>query len=313
MKKNLLITLGVILGISFLLNIVQLIYSSYKGREVNRLESSLVQVSEKADTLSLQNEELSLNVTDLEVTNRHLEDSLSTLNQIIQKLRRRVGSYNSRLKDMQEAMAYLKQREADLQQQASLAADIQDDPRIQELTDEKAALNQKIRLLENKADSLLTVKEALYDQVTAKEMERQQYMKRDAISQKTLDIIQNTTVEFFEVKPLKKNKKHAKSAKKWYETVINCSLNYDNPSDLNGRAFLLRIVDAATGQVLSPQESSLKDTPGVSFAFNGNPVPEIEYSNYEKKSGKQYIVQILLMNNGQTYLLNDGSAAVEFK
>lgn len=314
MKKNVLIALGVVLGVSFLFNILQLTTGYSKRKQIKKLKSSLTLEKEKADTLETQNGNLTVDVSSLQDENTVLADSVVYLNKKIRRLRSKIKGYTSRLETLQNSMTFLEEKHAALEAKISqeLQADQADDSQVKVLQEEKEALEQKIQAMTAKSDSLEQVKESLYEQVLKKEEEKQEYIKKDEVSKKTLDIIQNTTVEFFEVFARKKNQKRARSAKRWYDTVINLSLLYETQDDLNNQEFLVKIIDASTGQVVSPQENSGNDTPGVSFIFAGNPAPKITYSNYEKKKGDNYVVQVYLVQDGTPYLLSQGTSAIVF-
>ncbi len=314
MKKNVLIGLGVVLGVSFLFNILQLTTGNSKRKQIKKLKSSLTLEKEKADTLEVQYNDLTVDVNSLQDENVQLADSVVYLNKKIRRLRSKIKGYTSRLETLQSSMAFLEEKHATLESQIAnqLQADKADDSQVQVLQQEKAALEQKIQAMIAKNDSLEEVKESLYEQVLKKEEEKQEYIKKDEVSKKTLDIIQNTTVEFFEVFARKKNQKRARSAKRWHDTVINLSLLYETQEDLNNQEFLIKIMDTSTGKIVSPRENSESDTPGISFIFVGNPAPTITYSNYEKKKGENYVVQVYLVQDGTPYLLSQGTSAIVF-
>lgn len=313
MKKNLLIALGVILGLSLIFNVVQLNGGLSKNKKIKSLENSLSTAEEEADTLSYTNSALELDVANLQVENANLIDSVQYLSRVIRSLRKRISKYNERIESMGKAIAFLEQKKSQLMADFDEQIKFGSRQKEQELEDKNYELQQKIKIVQGRVDSIRGLKDALYERVIAKEAEKQRYMKSDEISQQLLDIIEKVEVEFFEILPRKRNKKKAKSARKWTETVINLSLLYKDQTAIEGEEFIVKIIDASTNKIVSPREASHNDTQGITFTFNGNPAPELSYTNYQKKKGKHYIVQVFLIKKQKEYLLSNGTAAIAFK
>lgn len=311
MTKNILIGLGVVLGISVLLNIFQLTGGFTKSKKIKKLSTSLAQVEQKAGSLASSNSELELDLSNLQAENVTLLDSISYLNKTIHRLRSKIRSKDSRLKEMSESLAYLREKEAELTKQISFAADI-DDSQVVKLQEKQKELQQKIDILQNKSDSLATVKEVLYQRMVRTEQEKQDYIKRDTYHQELLDIIENTTVEFYEISPRRNNGKVTKSVKKWFDTKINFALDYSELSKLEGEEFVVRIVDNKTGETIAPQESNDNVSGGISFIFAGNPAPEMTYTHIEQKSEGSFTVQVYYKQQANEYLLSNGVAAIQF-
>lgn len=312
MTKNMLIALGVVLGVSFLLNIVQLTGGFSKRKQIKKLNTSLVQVEEKAGSLASTNSELELNVINLTAENETLIDSVTQLNETIHKLRSTISNQKKRLAEIQNSMNILKEKHDALNRQISLAADMNDgSDKIAALEADKKSLNEKIQALESKSRDLSNAKDALYEQVIEKEAEKQKYIQKDVYHQDLLDIIEVVKVEFYDLTPRREKGKPAKSHKKWIDTKINFALDYDDLSKLKGEEFVVRIVDTKTGEILAPKE--VKDnSKGISFIFEGNPAPEMIYTNFDDKEDGIFAVQIYLKRENRTYLLNQGIASIEF-
>ena len=311
MTKNILIALGVVLGISVLLNIFQLTGGFTKSKKIKKLSTSLAQVEQKAGSLASSNSELELDLSNLQVENATLLDSVTYLNKVIHRLRSKIRSKDSRLNEMSKSLAFLKEKEAELNKQISFAADI-DDSQLVELQEKQQVLQQKISILENKSDSLATVKEVLYQRMLKTEQEKQDYIKRDSYHQELLDIIENAKVEFYEISPRRDNGKAAKSVKKWFDTKINFALDYDELSKLEGEEFIVKIIDNNTGETIAPQESDDNVSGGISFIFAGNPAPEMTYTHIEQKSEGSFTVQVYYKQQSNEYLLSNGVAAIQF-
>ena len=313
MKKNLYIALGIILGVSVLLNVIQLTTTFTKNKRITKLQTTVNHSEDQMVALVSTNDELEMSVTNLEMENTTLVDSLTYLNKVIRRLRSKANKYASRLKDMEAAMAFLKEKQVKLDEQIKFGSQrMADAISVETLQKEKRELEAKMSLLENKSDSLYNLKDMLYVQLAEKEGERLRYMKRDEISMETLNIIQNTKVEFFQVIPRKENSKEAKSVKKWYDTVINLALTLDDESLIQGEEFLVRIINTKTQEVISPRENNQQDTNGITFRFDGNPVSSIIYPNYQKKKDKEYSIQVLLLKNHEEYALNQGTTTIVF-
>ena len=128
-----------------------------------------------------------------------------------------------------------------------------------------------------------------------------------------LQIIENVRVNFKTVQPLQQNKKKTKRLRKWRYTQIDFELNAPEASLIQGKVFLVKIINKQTGETLSPREGSGgNDTKGMPFTFQGNPVPTIEYPNYQNKTSKDYLVQIYFMNDGKEFPLTFGGQNIEF-
>lgn len=311
MTKSILTALGVVLGISMLLNIFQLTGGFTKSKQIKKLSTSLAQIEQKAGSLASFNSELELDVSNLQTENITLLDSVTYLNKIIHRFRAKIRAKDNRLNEMNKSLAFLKEKEAELSKQVSFSADI-DDNQLVELQQKQQSLQQKISLLENKSDSLVTVKEVLYQRMMRIEQEKQDYIKRDIYHQELLDIIENAKVKFYEIRPRRSNGKTAKSIKKWFDTKINLTINYNRISKLEGQEFVVKLIDNSTGETITPQESDDNVSDGISFIFAENPAPEMTYTHVEKKSEGSFTVQVYFKQQSKEYLLSNGVAAIQF-
>ena len=312
--KNILIALGAVLGISVLLNVFQLTGGFTKSKKIKKLSTSLAQVEQKAGSLASFNSELELNVSNLQTENVTLLDSVTYLNKTIHRLRSKIRSQNNRLSEMDKSLAFLREKEAELAElakQVSFSADL-DDSQLVELQQKQASLKKKISLLENKSDSLATVKEVLYQRMMKTEQEKKDYIKRDIYHQELLDIIENAKIAFYEIRPRRTNGKDAKSIKKWFDTKINFAIEYDDLPKLEGEEFIVKIIDNNSGETIIPQESDDNVSGGISFIFAGNPAPEMTYTHFEKKSEGSFTVQVYFKQQSKEYLLSNGVAAIQF-
>jgi DNA repair exonuclease SbcCD ATPase subunit len=310
--KNILIALGVVLGISVLINVFQLTGGFTKSKKIKKLSTSLAQIEEQAGSLASSNSELELDLSNLQTENVTLLDSVTYLNRTIHRLRSKIRSKDKRLSEMNESLALLRAKEAELNKQVvSFSADI-DDSQIVGLQQKQQELQQKISLLKNRSDSLATVKEVLYQRMLRTEQEKQDYIKRDMYHQEILDIIENAKVEFYEISPRRSNGKTAKSIKKWFDTKINFAIDYDDIAKLEGQEFMVKVIDNNTGETITPQESDDNVSGGISFIFAGNPAPEMTYTHIEKKSKGSFTVQVYFKQQSKEYLLSNGVSAIQF-
>ena len=310
MTKNILIALGVVLGISVLLNVFQLTGGFTKSKQIKKLSSSLSQIEQKAGSLASVNSELELDLSNIQAENTNLLDSVTYLNKVIRRLRSKVRAKDDRLNEMSKSLAFLREKEAELTKQISFSADI-DDSQLVDLQQKQEVLQRKIILLENKSDSLATVKEVIYQRMIKTEEEKQVYIKKDMYNQELLDIIENVKVEFYELAPRRSNGKKAKNVKKWFDTKINFALDYDDLSILQGEEFIVKVVDD-TGETIAPQESDGNVSSGISFIFAGNPTPEMTYTHIEQKSEGSFTIQVYIKQQSKEYLLSNGVAAIKF-
>lgn len=312
-KKNLYLIIGVLLGVSVLFNTIQFSVSYFKNKKIKTLTNT-VSLQEKAVVeLTDSNNLLESNVIQLSDENAILKEKIEALNKTIQQLRSKLNKSSTKIENINKAITFLKKREEELVEQVNFGASrLADQLSNQDVKQEQERLLRKVVLLENKNDSLSRIKDTLYETIAEKEGERMAFVRKEAFMQDVFDIVQHTEVEFFEVQPRKQNKKKAGSIKKWYDTVLNFSLVYKDQAALEGKDFLVKIINTSTQRVISPRENNQKDKEGIVFTFESNPVATINYSNYQKKEKGNYAVQVFLLKNKEEYLLNKGTIAIAF-
>mgnify|MGYP000344956441 CR=1 FL=1 len=312
-KRNLYLAIGVLLGISILFNTIQFAVSYFKNKEIKTLTSQVSLREKTVIELSDSNSTLESDVLQLSEENGVLKEKIKALNKKIRRLSSKVRKSSDKIVSIQKAISFLKKREAELVEQVNFGASrMADQLSGQEVMKEQERLQGKIIFLENKNDSLKQIKDTLYEEIAEKEGERMIFMRKEAFTQDIFDIIQYVEVEFFEIQPRKQNKKKARSAKKWYDTVLNLSLTYKDQRTLEGRDFLVRIINTSTQKVIAPQEHNKRDKEGVIFTFESNPIATINYTNYQKKEKGNYAIQVFLLKNKEEYLLNKGTIAIDF-
>lgn len=316
MGKPLLIGAGVLLSLSLLANVLLGYYNSSKSGKIKALSADVAQSSALATNYEGQNNDLQQSVIALEEENQLLIDSINQLNTRIRDMKSRIRRQKKAIEDVRKAIA---KKEDDYQDAARALVKLKkkkevDDTkmialeeRIKKLEAKKTVLDTEIGQLLIKNDSLKESQTQLYEEILTKEEEKKEFIQRELI----FNIVNNTKAIFHHIGPRKQNEKEAKNAKRWHHTLIDLSLDHEDLSLLEDQQFLLKIISTETGKIVSPREDE-GGTQGISFVFNGNPVPQIKYVNYEGKTGEKFGVQVFYLKNGQEYLLTHGSGELAF-
>lgn len=312
-KKNLYLIIGVLLGISVLFNTIQFSVSYFKNKKIKTLANTVSLQKKAVVELTDSNSQLESNVILLSDENAVLKEKIKALNKTIRRLRSKLSKSSTKIEDINKAITFLKKREEELVEQVNFGANrMADQLSNQDVIQEQERLQRKVVILENKNDSLKRIKNTLYEEIAEKEGERIVFMRKEAFTQDIFEIIQYTEVEFFEIQPRKQNKTKARSIKKWYDTVLNFSLTYKDQGALEGKDFLVKIINTSTQKIISPRENNKRDKEGIIFTFESNPIETINYSNYQKKEKGDYAIQVFLLKNKEEYLLNKGTIAIGF-
>ncbi len=275
---------------------------------LDREQKKTAKLGRRVDKLEERNTELQTENDQLTKKNRILKDSVKALNKKVRVLNKKlqkqttqIAANEAKLNALRGKSDKLVDRVADLRKQKG-----SDKKLIQILDDQRAELDKEVGRVFMKNDSL--ERKALEG---TKELAS--LTKTFDDKEKTLQIVENARVTFDNVIPRKSNNKAAKRLKDWKYTLINLQLAAPSLEMLRGETFIVKIIDKNSGKILSPREASGKnDTLGEKFIFNGNPVPPIKYINYEKKTGKNYMVQVFYIKDRKEYPLSFGSKDVSF-
>ena len=131
------------------------------------------------------------------------------------------------------------------------------------------------------------------------------------------DIAANTKVMYKSVKlgkkPNKSNTKKTAGRNKWNYTTFEFQMEHGVDSrNIMDEAFILKIVDADTGEIVPYNEGNRKfpdsevETEGWRFNFVDNPVRAL-HVNFQQKKGKNYEARIYLVKEGKEYFLANSS------
>ena len=239
--------------------------------------------------------------------NKTLGDSLIALNGRVRVLNKRLQKQSEKLTTQDAALKKLRNESnglvnkvADLRQKKDA-----DQSLIQQLDKKRANLDKKIGQLFLEKDSL--ERKTLEGTAELATLNKQFNEK-----ERTLQIVENVKITFDKVEARKNNNKKARRLRSWDYTLINIQMNTSDMSMIQGEEFMVKIIDKDNGSVLATREAfGSNDTKGEQFIFNGNPVPPIRYSNYQKKMGKNYMVQIFFFKDGKEYPLAFGAMDID--
>lgn len=265
-------------------------------------------LKKRVKTLEKRNAELELENGRLVAQNRRLRDSVKVLN-------RRVRVLSKQLKEQMAVVSYNDSRMTDLRKESDKLVD-----KVYNLSQQKGADKKLIKQLDEKRANLdrqvgqfFMKNDSLERKVLENSKKLASLNEAYGEKEKTLQIVENVKVSFDGIQAKKDNEKRARRLRHWKFTVINLSLNAPSIESLRGEQFIVKIIDKDKGKVLPPREVSGKnDTQGETFIFNGNPVPPIRYSNYQKKESKNYMIQVFYVKNGKEFPLNLGAQDIRF-
>lgn len=260
-------------------------YSASLERRVQTLNKRLESLTASHDQLTAQNRRLT---DSLLILNRQVRD----LNLLLQQQSQRLQAQALELTQLRQASNQLVERIAQLRLQGNTHQDS-----IRLLDAQRAALDRRIGQVFTIKDSLERI--ALQSAADLAQVNAQ-YQQQEQV----LTLIEQLKVNFITVAPRKSNDRPARRARGWHHTLIQVSLDAPNLETLRGAQFLVQIIDTQTGEVVRPRERSLgDDRMGETFTFNGNPVPTINYINYEEKTSNRYTIQVSYLHAGQPYPL----------
>lgn len=277
----------------------------FQEHKLSKKNNETAELSESNTALVAQNnilkkDNMKLTAENVEYINKidSLEQKVKQLNTIIRRQGGTILSNRKRIAELQEESEALRNTLMALRSDKNADKGV-----IAKLEDDRFKLDQELGDLFIKNE---TLKDSVLDVTIEKEDATQQLetATEDSERQKRiLDIMQNTKVSFGGTYTKKSNNKRAKSPRTWKHTLINLALEHPDMSLITNEKFMVQIIDIDKEQVLAPRESTAgeSDTQGVPFDFTGNPISEIKYSNYQKKTGKNYAVKAFYMKNGKKY------------
>ena len=265
-----------------------------------RLRKRVKQLTQRTAELQVENDLLVRK-------NRVLGDSLIALNGRVRSLNRKLQKQsesltkkNSELQKLRNESSGLVNKVASLREEKDV-----DESLIRQLDQKRANLDKKVGQLFLEKDSL--ERKTLEGTAELATLNKQFNEK-----ERTLQVVENVRITFDEVEARKKNNKKTRRIRSWDYTLINIQMNAPDMELIQGQEFIVKIIDKDNGTVLAPRESSgSNDTKGEKFIFNGNPVPPIKYSNYQKKTGKNYMLQIFFLKEGKEYPLVFGAMDID--
>ena len=277
----------------------------FQEHKISEKNEETAELSETNTALTAQNnilkeDNMKLTAENVEYINKidSLEQKVKELNRIIRRQGGTILSNRKRIAELQEESEALRNTLMAMRSDKNA-----DKGEIAKLEEDRFKLDQELGNLFIKNE---TLKDSVLDVTIEKEDATQQLetVTEDSERQKRiLDILQNTTVNFGGTYTKKSNNNRAKSPRTWKYTLINLSLEHPDMSLITNEQFMVQIIDTDKEQVLPPRESTAgnSDTQGVPFDFTGNPIKEIKYSNYQKKTGKNYAVKAFYMKDGKKY------------
>lgn len=266
----------------------------------NRLQKRVTQLTQRTAELQIENDLLVRK-------NRVLGDSLIALNARVRLLNRKLQlqsemltQKNVELEKLRNESSGLVDKVANLRQGKNA-----DESLIRQLDEKRANLDKKVGQLFLEKDSL--ERKTLEGTAQLATLNKQFNEK-----ERTLQVVENVKISFDGIEARRNNNKKARRISSWDYTLINIQMNAPDMTLIQGQEFLVKIIDKDNGKTLAPREASgSNDTEGEKFIFNGNPVPPIKYSNYQKKAGKNYMIQIFFLKDGKEYPLVFGAMDID--
>ncbi len=311
------------------------ILNQKKQAEVNK--NLITQYQQQLEDTEADNAKLAENINNLADRNLVLQDSVTILKKRVVELRSLlrdkvnvIESNKGKIAQMQREMNGLLAQITTLRNEKST-----DSARMQQLENERFALDKKIGALYMQNDTLENQNSALLVELVQTEKEKEDVQGQLEVTESTLAGVTGEgpyevegkkgmrvnlnaiEAEFNIVEARTRRDKLSRSAKKWKTTKIEFDLIYPNVNNLLNQNFSLQLVDNDTGKIISPRESNegAYDTKGVEFAFTGNPV-RIDFVNYQDKKGlgTNYSVHLLFIDgSGKEIPLTSAVAPVIFK
>ena len=274
--------------------------------ELQFLEESLETEVQENEVLLVDNATLREKVEILRDSIFNLKSEVAALQKQVRKQKKTIKAIKAKQRKMEETYEALRVKVVELARN-----DESDRELITQLEAEKAELRLQMANLSLQKDQ----QELAHQQTEQELLDRQ---VSEARFQRITDIVNNTTVKFREVSARKKRfgrpiNRIKKKNSKWRYTVMEFVLEHADLNLLLDERFVVKIVDMDTHEVMSYIESnpnfpnSQVDSKGIEFKYEGNTI-ELAYYNNQKKSGKNYEVQIFyLSDEGEEYLLLEGT------
>lgn len=276
-----------------------------QGKEIDFLEVSLQTEEEENAILAMDNTLLRETILVLRDSVSFLQGKIKGLKATVRKQAKTIKSIKAKLKDIENQYESLKMEIADLARKDEIDRNL-----IASLEADKADLRKELADLSVQRDQ-----EVLAKQETEAELLDRQVS--EARFKRITNLVNNTRVKFNKVSLSKERfgksiGKIKKENSKWKYTVIEFFLEHEDLKLLLDEQFLVKVVNSDTGEVLSYIESnpnfpdSQIDSKGIKFKFDGNMI-EVSYFNNQKKTGKNYEIQVFYLSEDEEYLLLDGA------
>lgn len=130
------------------------------------------------------------------------------------------------------------------------------------------------------------------------------------------DIYENTQIKFVEftlteeqtskrLNNYKRKRKNERERKKWKYTNVTFFMSHPNDSLLMDKKFALQVIDKETNVPIENREDSPKHNYLIPFSFSREEKNLSQY-NYQDKNSDEYEIQIVLIDNDETYRLING-------
>ena len=273
-------------------------------------EADNSRLKNKVTVLKGRNEELLLENGRLTRQNAMLRDSVKSLNLKVKKLNKTIQEQASLIAVNEARMKKLQKESKDLVERVSMMKDDRNADK-QIIVD----LDKKRQALDKEIGDLFVENEKLETQALDGTKELAKLTKQSDDKERILDIVESVKVNFKNIYPRRDESRRARNIKQWKLTLVDMELMTDDVNLITGETFIVKILDKESGKVMPPREASggSNDTQGETFVFKGNPVPNISYSNYQEKTGKNYLLQVFYVKDGKNYPLKNGSKDISFK
>ena len=276
--------------------------------EIEEADNS--RLKNKVKVLKGRNEELLLENGRLSRQNSTLLDSVKSLKGRVRKLNKTIQAQASLMVVNEAKMEKLQQESKELVERVSMMkGDRNADKGI--IVD----LDKKRQALDKEIGELFVENEKLEVEALDGTKELAKVRKEADDKERILEIVEAVKVDFKNIYPRRDETRRARNVKQWRLTLVDMELMTEDANLITGETFIVKILDKDTGKIMPPRESSggANDTQGEIFVFKGNPVPNISYSNYQEKTGENYLLQVFYVKDGKSYPLKNGSKDISFK
>jgi hypothetical protein len=272
-------------------------------------EANNSRLNKRVNTLKSRNENLILENDRLTRQNAILRDSVKVLHASIKKLNGKIQEQTALITGNEAKMKQFKKQSEELVNKVhNLSKDKNVDKKlIADLDKQRQELDKKIG---NLFEENLVIENKALDETKKLADLTKQYDDKERV----LNIVEMAKVNFKNLYPRRDESRRARNIGQWKLTVADLELVADDINLIQGETFVVKILDKDTGKVMSPREASgsSNDTQGKTFVFKGNPIPTIQYSNYQEKTGKNYLLQVFYEKDGKNYPLKNGSKDIAF-